>query len=232
MKNKKFQYLIVLALLVMGLSSITITGHSNSTQIPFGGMSIKYDLEAWDNPPGMIIPCTFSYSSVANNDYRVTLTTEYGEASWNENGLTRECSLTIGQGPGVGDHSNLWIFTNSSIHDTVKIFVAFDGDHDFNITRSLIHNFGNFGSLGVWELEDSLGSLAWYSNTTGILLNGTFIWTASGGGWLTYEITDTNVISKIPAAILGFNILFLITTFSVGLIIVLVKLKVKKNRST
>ena len=46
----------------------------------------------------------------------------------------------------------------------------------------------------------------------------------------SYELHKINVLSKIPTGIPGYNIVFLFSIFSVGIIIILKKLKITRKR--
>ena len=110
---------------------------------------------------------------------------------WKVDALTRV--MTGGSLFGDGAHTPMWIFTNISLYDTIPIGVVGDGDHNFYVARDLIYNLPGVGPIGVWELEDLVypGAVVWYEKSTGILLNGTFLY---GGGSVSYEFDfiDTN----------------------------------------
>jgi hypothetical protein len=95
---------------------------------------------------------------------------------------------------GDGAHTPVWIFTNTSLYDTIPIAVGNEGDHNFYVARDLIYDLPGFGLINVWELEDLTepGGIAWYEKSTGILINGTFIY----GGGINYDLKfiDTNAV--------------------------------------
>ncbi|MHA1188615.1 MAG: CARDB domain-containing protein, partial [Candidatus Heimdallarchaeota archaeon] len=97
-----------------------------------------------------------------------------------------------------GAHTPAWIFTSTSLYDTIPISVDGEGDHDFYVARELIYDLPGFGPVGVWELEDLTqpGGIAWYEKSTGILLNGTFFY-AAGAANYTFDFVDTNAILTI-----------------------------------
>ena len=219
--------------MILTFSNIFIVYSSATTGAPFNGLSINYNIEASDNPPGTIIPSTVTYSTIVGNKIKVTWINRPGDATyestWDEDLTTREVSNRIGGGPGNGMCTHFWIFATVSIDDVVRIACPNDSEHNCNVTKSLLKDYGgNIGTLGVWQLEDTAGSKLWYSNTTGILLNGTQYWTASGGGWMTYDITSSSLFPAPDTGIPGYNIFFLIMTLSFGLTVVLIKMKKKK----
>ncbi len=94
-----------------------------------------------------------------------------------------------------GAHTPLWIFTNVSLGDLVRIGVGVD--HTFRVSGELVYNIPGFGPVEVWVLEDESyydGAL-WYEKSTGLLLNGTIIEGYVFGTELsnTFNLVDTNV---------------------------------------
>ncbi|MFX1356673.1 MAG: S8 family serine peptidase [Promethearchaeota archaeon] len=112
---------------------------------------------------------------------KFTATLEYYfEGTWDVDAYTR--IMTNNQGNftfGINQHTPLWIFTDISIGDLISIASYYSGDHIYNCTGELAINIPGYGDYNVWVLEDLLypGGFAWYEKSTGILLNGTFMFT-------------------------------------------------------
>ncbi|MFX1401758.1 MAG: CARDB domain-containing protein [Promethearchaeota archaeon] len=145
----------------------------------------------------------FIYTYLTASLYQVTFEVKYGGTTviytWMVDALTR--IMSGGSVFGDGAHTNAWIFTNTSLFDTIPIAVDGEGDHDFYVARELIYDLPGFGQVEVWELEDLdvSGGIAWYEKSTGILLKGTFLY--SGGLFnYTFEFVDTNAELNIIEA--------------------------------
>jgi C1A family cysteine protease len=99
---------------------------------------------------------------------------------------------------GSGVHTPMWIFTEFSIGDLIPIAIDDEGDHIFNITGDSLYDLPGFDTVEVWELEDLTlpGGIACYEKSTGILLNGTFLYY---GGLYNYTINiiDNNIFPTI-----------------------------------
>jgi len=154
----------------------------------FDGLYIKYIF----NQMGYIYNTNFSYISCQDGLFYETWSVE-GEGAYQW--YVDPSSRLMSGGSLFGDnfHTPIWIFTNVSLGDTIPIAVAYDADHIFNVTREFIFDLPNFGPIGVWELEDLTqpGGIAWYEKSTGILLNGTFIFNAGIYNY-TFDFVDTN----------------------------------------
>jgi len=94
---------------------------------------------------------------------------------------------------GDGTHTPVWIYTDVTLGDVIPIAVNGEGDHMFNVVDEFIYDLPGFGPVGVWVLEDLnySGGIAWYEQSTGILLNGLFYY-YNGTYNYTLEFTDTN----------------------------------------
>jgi C1A family cysteine protease len=154
----------------------------------------------------------FTYTYLTGSLYQVSFGIEYGGITttytWMVDALTRV--MSGGSVFGDGSHTPAWIFTNTSLFDTIPIAVDGEGDHDFYVARELVYDLPGFGQVEVWELEDLnlLGGIAWYEKSTGILLNGTLLF--SGGAYnYTFDFVDTNaelnIIEKPGAFTLSSN---------------------------
>lgn len=145
----------------------------------------------------------FSYSHLSGNTYKAHWFIIGDLGIWDEDIRTR---LTSNHNPtdpnfGSGTHTPIWIPTNTSLDEIVLISVDAEGDHAFNVTNELSHNFPGYGILNVWVLEHLVfpSAIVWYEKTTGILLNGTFVY--SGGGLsYTFDFVSTNAFTymEIP----------------------------------
>jgi hypothetical protein len=165
----------------------------------------------------------------------------HGRGTWKVDITTRKITNTEGMSPGLWQHTPFWIFTDLSIGENVIIARVYDNDENFNVTNYLSHNYTGYGSLNIWQLEDTIGSVLWYENSTGILLNGTFFWTSAGGGWLKHNFAGTNVFEG-PGdvgdgggpGVPGFSLYFLIGTLSLAAIsmsIIMTKRRKFKQRN-
>jgi hypothetical protein len=118
--------------------------------------------------------------------------------TWKVDALTR---VMTGVTPfGDGHHTPMWLFANISLYDTVSIGIINEGDHNFYVARELFYDLPGFGLIGVWELEDltTPGEIAWYEKSTGILLNGTFLYSGGMGSYY-FQFVDTNApIELLP----------------------------------
>jgi len=152
------------------------------------GLYIKYHF----GEMGSFYDVNFSYAPYVGDLYNESFVIE-GMVNyvWLVNSETR--LMSGGSIFGDGSHTPAWILTNTSLYDTVPIAVAGEGDHNFYVARELIYDLPGFGLIGVWELEDLTipGGYAWYEKSTGILIDGTFLF--SGGMYnYTFKFIDTN----------------------------------------
>ncbi len=101
---------------------------------------------------------------------------------------------------GDGYHTPIFIFTNISLSDMIPIAVDGEGDHIFNVSKEFLYDLPGFGPVAVWQLEDlnQSGGIAWYEQSTGILLNGTFYYNG-GSSFYEFEFFDTNAELTIIA---------------------------------
>ncbi|MHA1411999.1 MAG: CARDB domain-containing protein [Promethearchaeota archaeon] len=171
----------------------------------FNGMYINYTfkLEGFGRWNSQI-----SYTSLSKNlfhvDWKLSINKTYFSGFWDVDDHTRlieNAGGLINFGNNV--HTPFWIFTDTSIGDLIPIVVNGEGDYIFNVTRNLLYELPGFGLVGVWEIEDLKNPecIAWYEKSTGILLNGTFIYNEGLYNY-TFEFVDTNanIITKDPPA--------------------------------
>jgi len=139
-------------------------------------------------------PSNFSYSYESGHIFNVNWDSWTGPGSWDINLLTRIMLNPAGFDFGSGSRSPAWIFTNVSLNDSVPISVYGEGDHIFNVSDKLIYAFPGYGFLEVWVLidTDGFGGIAWYEKSTGILLNGTFVY-SGGAASYSFVFNNTNV---------------------------------------
>ncbi len=158
----------------------------------FDGLYMIYNFTA----SGLIVPVNTTYAGYSVNTYNTTfglLSAPVG--SWTEDTTTRIMSHVDSGAPNFlpGIYTPFWIFTNTSVGVNVSISVGGDGDHIFEVKKSVNLEFPGFGPISIWELEDVDGSggIAWYEKNSGVLLNGTFF---IGGGPINYSMSlyDTN----------------------------------------
>ncbi len=162
----------------------------------FDGLYIKHSVSGM----GYYFNTNFTYALFTGDLYYESFGQEYMgshmSTTWVVNALTR--LMSGGSGFGDGAHTLGWIFTNVSLYDTIPIAVDGEGDHDFYVARELVYDLPGFGLVGVWELEDLTqpGGIVWYEQSTGILLNGTFIYDAGAMNY-AFNFVDTNAMLTI-----------------------------------
>jgi hypothetical protein len=176
---------------------------------------------------GLTYSTMFTYNYDTGDLYNVSWFVQGSTTtSWLENIQTRITSNSSG-GFGDGVHAPVWVFTNLTVGDNVFIAVDGIGDHPFNVTSELSVTYPGFGSLNIWVLQDTLypSSLIWYERSTGLLLNGTFIYFS---GSYTFTLTATNMFSHYQGGsggIPGYNVFVIITIAAIFSIIILKKRK-------
>ena len=147
--------------------------------------------------PGLTYASGFKYAIDSGDMYNVSWWVNgSGSGLWQEDLQTRLISNFAGSGPnfGVGIHAPVWVFTNITLGDSVPIAIDGVGDHPFNVSDEITFSYPGYGDLNIWVLQDDWypSSLIWYEKSTGLLLNGTFMW-FSGSYVLT--LTETNMFS-------------------------------------
>lgn len=150
-------------------------GYESSQGKIYDGMCANYTFDFLGNAN---ISC-FTYTQVSTNQFKLTWVHRSGTASWIENKKTRTISNSSGlYGVRNGSKAFLWLFTNISIGDLILISVDGSGNHLYNVTNELCCNYTGIGDIEVWVLQDVSypQGIAWYEKSTGILINGTFIW--------------------------------------------------------
>ena len=167
---------------------------SNSNKI-FDGMYINYA-----STFGGESSSQFNYSHIADDKFHTDwIIDDYGSIShmyWDVNTSTRVIENSGGDAWqfGNGNHTPVWIITDVSISTQVLIAVDGEGDHVFEVTSDLIYEIPAIGPVEVWILEDLTisGGIAWYEKSTGILLNGTFLYNGGSNNY-KFEFIDTNI---------------------------------------
>ncbi|MHA2400379.1 MAG: Loki-CTERM sorting domain-containing protein [Promethearchaeota archaeon] len=174
---------------------------------------------------------SFQYIHELGDIYNVTWQINNSlPAYWQEDIQTRLISNISGYGISfnLGTHTPVWIFTNLTIGDTVPISVDGVGDYDYNVTGELNFNYPGVGNVDIWVLEQFTwpSSIAWYEQSTGLLLNGSFI---SFIDSYNLTLTDTNMFSHYQESggIPGYSLTIFIP---LSLIITIVILRKQKRR--
>ena len=195
------------------------------------GLHIAYNFTLSSNPLPLMSNFSFFEDPIGTHNVTWTII-PYGLAtSWNEYIADRTMFNTGSGGFNEGSHTPIWIHTNIQINDIVPISVDGVGDHDFKVKRKTIHNLPDFGWIEIWVLEDLANSSSevWYEKSTGLLIQGTFIF---GGENYTLEFVETNAVftyvdppssSDIP----GYNH-FLLIGFLIVLPIIIIRIKKRK----
>ncbi len=194
----------------------------------FDGMYGNYTLDFMES----VNNSCFTYTRVSGNLYNVTWVNVGGTSSWIENKLTRITSNASGYySIRNGRHSFLWLFTNISLGNLTLIAVDGVDNHLFNVSEELTCNYPCVGDIDVWVLQDLFepSGVAWYEKTTGILINGTFVWHDDN---FSLTLTSTNIfeyyqyqdfVLEIP----GYNLIVFIPLIVVILLGLLWKIKIK-----
>ncbi|MFX1345019.1 MAG: hypothetical protein ACFFAI_07905 [Promethearchaeota archaeon] len=158
----------------------------------FEGLFMNYTMSSVP----MSFPATITYTGNSINSYNNTIEMMgMPGGGWTVDAITRIMSNVNGTGldfsPGL--YTPFWILTNVSINDFVMISVDGEGDHLFQVEESLNLEFGNFGAISAWKLEDLTepGGYALYEKNSGILINSTFVYD-SGAYNYTFILTATN----------------------------------------
>jgi len=136
-------------------------------------------------------------SYAGSNIYNVSYDILLGfDSTWDVSNQTRVISNSDYWCYSDNDHSNVWVFTNISLGDSVSIGILFDGDHTFKVVDETIYDLPEYGTVDVWILEDQTrdGGLAWFEKSTGILLNGTFYYGILSIDYYRLEFNATNAI--------------------------------------
>ncbi len=167
----------------------------------FDGLYIKNTFSSM----GEFVNSNFTYTPYTSSLYHETFGMDYMGTHISYTWILDPLTRLMSGGSMFGDdcHTPAWIFTDTSLYDTIPIATDGEGDHDFYVARELVYDLPGFGPVGVWELEDLTqpGGIAWYEKSTGILLNGTFIYLAGAYNY-TFDFVDTNaeltIIGSLP----------------------------------
>jgi hypothetical protein len=140
----------------------------------------------------------FTYTNDVGHFYNVTWWIEgRGTHTWLENLQSRLISDTSGVWSFDNNvHTPVWIFTNHSVGDLILIAVGDDGERIYNITGDQSYYHPNYGNRYVWVLQNIFfpDSLAYYEKTTGILIDGYFIFHMGQDNY-NLTLTETNIFS-------------------------------------
>ncbi len=168
----------------------------------FDGMVVDYNFTLYSSSYLL----SYDYSRISELMFHINMDIVSGAQTqnsyWDEEVMTR--IMTNAGGTllwGSGTHAITWIFVPASIGEIVSITVDGEGDHLFNITGDTALEFPGFGPVEAWVLSDltTPGGIAYYEKTTGILINGTFLF-AGGNYNYTLKLWDSNVFDCAPPA--------------------------------
>ncbi len=89
-------------------------------------------------------------------------------------------------------HTPIWIYPNATVGDIISMAVINEGDYNFSVSRIIVSDIPKYGPIRILELKDMgpNGGIAWYEQSTGILLNGTFSY---NGGASQYTLDLINI---------------------------------------
>lgn len=81
-----------------------------------------------------------------------------------------------------------------SLGNMTLIAVNGYGNHLFNVSGEMDYDYPGIGAVKLWILRDMYYNrgIAWYEQSTGILLNGTFVWSR---GSYVLTLISTNFFS-------------------------------------
>jgi len=156
----------------------------------FDGLYMDYNMSG----SGISFAMDVKYSGYSVNTYNHSgELIMFPNSDWTEDTTTRLMYNVNGSGFHfeTGQYTPYWIFTNVSLNDIVMMAVDADGDHSFQVKESLNLEYGSFGPISLWKLEDLSfpSGFACYEKNTGILVYATFVYT---GDNYSYELLDTN----------------------------------------
>ncbi len=158
----------------------------NKTQL-FDGMYINH---AFTSSILGDTSTTFLYSYFGGGIYNVAW---LGQGmTWDVDVSDRIISNVVGAFFSSGSHTPAWIHNTVSLGDTVQIASILEAEHTWNVSADLTYLLPGFGMIEIWVLEDltTPGGLAWYEKSTGILLNGTFVFMGSFD--YNFDFNNTN----------------------------------------
>jgi len=217
MAPKKLSFVFVVILCIstfLTFISYSLGDLKTSQGKIFNGLYANYDFDEDSS--------SFQYVYDSGDLYNVTWQINNSlPAYWQEDIQTRLTSNVDGYGInfGSGTHTPVWVFTNLTLGDTVLIAVDGVGDYSYNVSDEITINYPGFDSFNIWVMQGIIypSSLVWYEQSTGLLLNGTFICFLET---YTLTLTATNMFSDDNGGggILGYSLfafipLIIIITF-------------------
>jgi len=234
MASKKLSFVFVAILCISTLLTFTsqsIGDLKTSQGKIFNGLYANYDFEI----SGPAEHSSFQYVYDPIGLYNVTWDVNNSfPAYWQEDIQTRLTSNMSGYGDnfGVGNHAPVWVFTNLTLGDTVPIAVDGVGDYSYNVSDEITITYPGFSSFNVWVMQGIIypSSIVWYEQSTGLLLNGTFICFIT-----TYNLTltATNMFSHHEGGgggeIPGYS-LFAFIPFAIIITFVIIRKQKRKLR--
>ncbi len=160
----------------------------------FNGLFLNYDFEI-DGAYGV---SEFYYTEVSAGIFNIEWEFMYGGYSymtyWDVDVRTRVMSNSVGALSFGNDVCTpMWIFTDTSIGDTISIAVDGEGEHIFEVSSVDFYELQDFGVIEIFELQDltTPGGYALYETTTGLLVEGNFLY-YDGLSSYSFELTETN----------------------------------------
>ena len=196
MASKKLSFVLVVILSIstfLAFISYSFGDLKTSQGKIFNGLYADYDFEI-----GVFTrDSSFQYVYDPSGLYNVTWDVNNSfPAYWQEDIQTRLTSNVSGYGDnfGIGNHAPVWVFTNLTLGDTVPIAVDGVGDYSYNVSDEITITYPGFSSFDVWVMQGITypSSIVWYEQSTGLLLNGTFICFITT---YTLTLTATNMFS-------------------------------------
>jgi hypothetical protein len=132
-----------------------------------------------------------SYNFKTGNIFTATWDLMIMTSTWDINMNDRIMTNVINPVWLPGTHTPFWVHTDITIGDILNITVDGIGDETFIVSNEFYIDYPAVGSVGVWELHGitTPESIAFYEQSTGILLNSTFFYNNYN---YTLELIDTN----------------------------------------
>ncbi|NHI93760.1 MAG: hypothetical protein EAX96_14835, partial [Candidatus Lokiarchaeota archaeon] len=115
----------------------------------------------------------------------------YYPESHETNNLTRIVTTSTGGFLPKGAFDPFWIPLTTAINETIYVYIGNGINQAFNVTG--VEEFWysqNNTEIWCWRLESELGDIAFYDNTTGILINASFY--PNENDYYFYELQYTN----------------------------------------
>ncbi len=207
--DQKAQTMKILVIVLVAITSLAIilntSGEHGQFPNPFNQGTAKPSADATNTPllfDGMTFAYHVHYSTPISgetdamdsvtflNTTLFNITSSMGGRI--VNGNTRVITQNYSTAWVVGSHEWIIIFNNVSISSTVPIAVPLTGDQIFTVnseTELIVLN----RSFICWVLQSPQGSIAYYDKYSGMIVQGSFLFTYSSVNYnFTYYMTSTN----------------------------------------